>query len=86
MARRAGDLKTHSASLPMLFPKGSIHGPSEALPKIWEDFEEFNRISSDVESAATVLSSLKKANALRVALSIKPAKPAIRIIINHEKP
>jgi cytochrome c556 len=68
VARRADDLKTHAAGMPALFPEGSIHGPSEALPKIWEDFEGFSRIASDLESAATALSSVNEATALPAAL------------------
>jgi cytochrome c556 len=68
VSRRAGDLKAHAAGMPALFPEGSIHGPSEALPSIWEDFEGFSRIASDLESAATVLSSVTDATALSAAL------------------
>ena len=68
IARRAGDLKKHAAAMPALFPEGSIHGPSEALPQIWADFEGFSRIASDLESAALVLSGVKEAAALPAAL------------------
>ena len=68
VARRAGDLKVHAANMPALFPEGSIHGPSEALPQIWKDFEGFSRIASDLESAATELSSVTEATALPAAL------------------
>ncbi len=68
VARRAGDLKAHAAGMPALFPEGSIHGPSEALPQIWKNFEGFSRIASDLESAATALSSVEDAAALPAAL------------------
>ncbi|WP_337660638.1 c-type cytochrome [Anderseniella sp. Alg231-50] len=68
VARRAGDLKVHAAGMPALFPEGSIHGPSEALPQIWADFEEFSRIASDLESAAATLSGVTEAAALPAAL------------------
>ncbi len=68
VARRAGDLKDHAASMPSLFPAGSIHGPSEALPRICEDFEGFSKIASDLDSAATVLASVTDATALPAAL------------------
>ncbi len=68
VARRAGDLKAHAAGMPALFPEGSIHGPSEALPQIWKNFEGFSRIASDLESAATALSSVEDATALPAAL------------------
>lgn len=68
VSRRAGDLKAHAAGMPALFPQGSIHGPSEALPEIWKNFERFSRIASDLESAASALSSVTKATALPAAL------------------
>ena len=68
VARRAGDLKAHAAGMPALFPVGSIDGPSEALPSIWEDFEGFSRIASDLEFAATALATVKEATALPAAL------------------
>ena len=68
VARRGGDLKTHAAAMPALFPEGSIHGPSEALPQIWQNFEGFSAIASDLESAATALSGVTEASALPAAL------------------
>lgn len=68
VARRAGDLKAHAAGMPALFPEDSIHGPSEALPEIWKDFEGFSRIASDLESAAVALSGVTEATALPAAL------------------
>lgn len=68
VARRAADLKTHAAGMPALFPEDSIHGPSEALPKIWEDFEGFSEIASDLESAAVELSSVTDVTTLPRAL------------------
>ncbi len=68
VARRAGDMKFHAANMPALFPEDSIHGPSEALPQIWKDFEGFSRIASDLESAASALSLVKDATALPPAL------------------
>lgn len=68
VARRAGDMKIHAANMPALFPEASIHGPSEALPQIWKDFEVFSRIASDLESAASALSLVKDATALPAAL------------------
>ncbi|MEO9876354.1 MAG: cytochrome c [Anderseniella sp.] len=68
VARRAGDLRAHAADMPTLFPEGSMHGPSEALPQIWEDFEGFSRIASDLESAAADLSAVTDPTALPAAL------------------
>ncbi len=70
VSSRAGDLKAHAAGMPGLFPEGSIHGPSEALPAIWEDFERFSKIASDLESAAEALSSVTEPAALPAALGM----------------
>ena len=69
VARRGQDLKSHAGRIPALFPEGSIHGPSEALPAIWENFESFSKIASDLEAAATVLSGVTESAALPAALS-----------------
>lgn len=41
-------LTIHQASrrVTKLFPEGSIHGPSEALPEIWKDWERFSTLSN----------------------------------------
>lgn len=67
VARRAGDLKAHAANIPALFPEGSHH-KSEALPYIWEDFEGFSKIASDLETAAATLSTVNDVTALPGAL------------------
>lgn len=38
-----------------LFPEGSIHGPSEALPAIWADWERFAASARELELSATLL-------------------------------
>lgn len=68
VAKRGSDLKSHAAGIPALFLAGSIHGPSEALPQIWENFEGFRTIASDLESAAAVLSGVTQPSALPAAL------------------
>jgi len=68
VAKRGGDLKSHAASIPALFPANSIHGPSEALPQIWENFEEFSQIASELESAAAALSGVTQLSALPAGL------------------
>lgn len=37
----ASEIKTHATDIPRQFPKGSIKGPSEALPAIWKDWDGF---------------------------------------------
>lgn len=38
-----------------LFPKGSIKGPSEALPQIWTNWPEFERLANDLAVYAAAL-------------------------------
>lgn len=46
LATLADEIGAHGGdSMIKKFPKGSIHGPSEALPAIWEDWEEFRRLA-----------------------------------------
>ena len=51
----AAEIKKHAAGIPKQFPKGSIKGPSEALPAIWKDWEGFNGHASDLAGLADKL-------------------------------
>ena len=42
-------IKGHAEAIPKLFPKGSISGPSEALPNIWTDWETFTGLAGSLE-------------------------------------
>ena len=42
-------VKGHAEAIPKLFPKGSISGPSEALPNIWTDWETFTGLAGSLE-------------------------------------
>ena len=68
VAKRDRDLKSRAARIPALFPANSIHGPSEALPQIWHNFEAFSQIAADLESAALALSGVTQSSALPAAL------------------
>lgn len=46
IARNAGDALTAH------FPEGSIHGPSEALPAIWQDWDRFEALAMQLEVTA----------------------------------
>ena len=50
--RAAARLARHATEVPKLFPKGSMHGPSEALPEIWTDWERFKKLASDLATYA----------------------------------
>ncbi len=50
-------IAAHANHMPMMFPKGSIKGPSEAVPEIWQDWPEFKRLATDLSSAAGQIES-----------------------------
>lgn len=41
------------------FPEGSAGGVSEALPEIWENWEEFSGIMADLNRSAVALSAIE---------------------------
>lgn len=52
----AAVLQSHSGeALTKLFPKDSISGPSEALPAIWSDWQEFENLSDKLGRYAEAL-------------------------------
>lgn len=58
-AMEAADvIKSHALMLPDLFPEQSLDKPSEALPAIWQNWEEFTAINDEMKSAAENLSQL----------------------------
>lgn len=40
------------------FPEGSIHGPSEALPAIWQDWPSFERLAREMVEHANALNGV----------------------------
>lgn len=51
----ATTIKQHAIDIPKQFPKGSIKGPSEALPAIWKDWRAFEGLAADLTGLADVL-------------------------------
>ncbi len=45
-------LSVHGRDMVRLFPKGSVHGPSEAIGAIWDQPDEFARIAKALSDAA----------------------------------
>jgi cytochrome c556 len=43
--------------IPSLFPKGSDQGETEALPVIWEKWDEFTKHADSLKTEATLLAS-----------------------------
>ena len=53
----AGRIARHAAEVPKLFPDGSFHHPSEALPAISTDRAAFNALAAKLALAADELAS-----------------------------
>ena len=61
-ARKAANgIAEHARSIPGLFPEGSLHGPSEALPAIWSDWDRFTRHARMLEARAESFASMAEA-------------------------
>lgn len=57
-AQAAEDIAAHSGDfLVALFPKGSLHAPTEAAPAIWDDMPRFSRLADELETQAVSLAA-----------------------------
>ena len=56
--KHAVTLQKHAADINRLFPEGSIMGPSEAIPAIWDRPAEFAKIAAALEKAASDFSAV----------------------------
>ena len=45
----------HAEEIPELFPEGTTDKPSEALPAIWENWDEFVKITEQMKADAQIL-------------------------------
>lgn len=54
----AKSIRVASPKLPALFPEGSLHKPTEALPLIWEEWTQFSALTEKMEKEATALQVL----------------------------
>ena len=54
----AAEIAKHAVHFPEIFPEGSTEKPSEALPAIWENWEEFLAIFNQMKSDADALAEL----------------------------
>lgn len=52
IATAAGQVSSHADKIPAMFPKGSNEKPSEALPKIWEDWDRFVELGKSLKIEA----------------------------------
>ncbi len=46
----AREIEKHAQGLSKLFPEGSTTKPSEALPAIWENWDEFNQLLEEMNT------------------------------------
>ena len=60
-AKKAADtISEHAAEIQNLFPEGSTQSPSEALPAIWSEWDEFIAIADEMKFEAEKLSTIAK--------------------------
>lgn len=58
VAKFAKEISKHSGdAMISKFPRGSIQGPSEAVPEIWENWEEFNELARELLYASETLAN-----------------------------
>jgi cytochrome c556 len=56
-AHAARDINISTKKIPELFPKGTDKPPSEALPEIWEDWDQFKGDADKAAKAAETLAT-----------------------------
>ena len=58
----------HMSHMPEMFPEGSIEPPTEALPIIWQEWDEFvvisDKLKTDAKQLAELTASVSGANEL----------------------
>ncbi len=63
VATSAGIIEHHSGeSFTKLFPENTTGKPSEALPEIWDEWEKFSDIASELETSANALKTVAANN------------------------
>lgn len=53
----ARDISVTAKKIPELFPEGSLHGDTEALPAIWKDWDRFTGNAEDLDRVASELAT-----------------------------
>ena len=86
-AQSAADaIAREAARIPALFETRADDPKSEALPAIWERFEDFSALALDLERAASVeIATPKTRSGRRSRGSGPPARPATRTTANRVK-
>ncbi|MCH1449489.1 MAG: cytochrome c [Litoricolaceae bacterium] len=68
IAKEALAIQAWANQMTDFFPEGSTQSPSEALPAIWEDFEDFKALAAANANAAGDLAGLARSGADASAL------------------
>lgn len=68
LADYAAAIKTGAARIPDLFPKGTNAAPSEALPKIWVEWDKFKDMAEQLEKDADLLANADATDARSVKI------------------
>ncbi len=55
VGNRAEKIRLSSTKIQALFPEGSLHKPTEALPVIWEQWDQFLSLAKQLEQEAETL-------------------------------
>ena len=58
LQKNADAIGGHASHIVKMFPKGSIKGPSEAIPAIWEKPDEFAKLAEALEIRAVELAAM----------------------------
>ena len=58
LQKNAEAIGGHASHIVKMFPEGSIKGPSEAIPAIWEEPDEFQRLANALKTRAADLAKL----------------------------
>ncbi|MCW8891020.1 MAG: cytochrome c [Sedimenticola sp.] len=58
ISQHAEMIRRSSSKIPALFPEGSLHKPTEALPVIWEQWDQFLDETNLLEQEAAELQAL----------------------------
>ena len=73
MAQHAQSIADVAPEVNELFPKDSIYGPSEALPAIWEEWDDFASLNQRLTEETTKLQEIAKSGDRR-AITMQFAK------------
>lgn len=73
ISRHAKRISEHSPSITKLFPEGSLDKPSEALPSIWKEWDEFSALTTKLTTEAEKLDQIAQTGERR-AITMQFAK------------